>query len=414
MHCRDSPANMAMAEILLKIACWGCLGALLYSYGLYPLLLRILAKGKAFCHTRYEEGETASLPRLSILISAYNEEKVLRQKLDSIAAAQYPKELLKVYLGSDASTDATDALAAEYAGGCPWLRFRRFGQRGGKPGVINALAAEALETYGSGPEHILLITDANVLFMEDTLFKLLRHFKEPGIAVVDSVILPQGQQAAGISRAEGRYLGGEARLKYCEGLLWGAMIGPFGAGYAVRASHFEAVPPNFLVDDFYIAMRAVERGGKAISDPEARVLEGATHRIEVEFRRKKRIGAGNFQNMALFRRLWWPPVHAVGFAFFSHKILRWTGPHSLWIALLCTLFLALLGNQWYGLLFLMQSALLAGVPLLDLMLARMGIQVLLLRGMRYFLLMNAALFAGWIFYKKGIKTNVWQPTERAT
>lgn len=403
-----------MTETLLEIACWGCLGALLYSYGLYPLLLRGMALGKTFRHARYGEGEAASLPRLSILISAYNEEKVLRQKLDSIAAAQYPKERLRVYLGSDASTDTTDALAAEYVRTCPWLRFRRFDQRQGKPGVINALAAEALETDGRGPDHVLLITDANILFLEDTLLKLLRHFKAPGIAVVDSVILPQGQQAAGISRAEGRYLGGEARLKYCEGLLWGAMIGPFGAAYALRATHFEPVPPNFLVDDFYIAMRALARGGKAISDPEAQVLEGATHRVEVEFRRKKRIGAGNFQNMALFQRMWWPPLNPLGFAFFSHKILRWIGPHSLLIAVLCTLFLALLGNQWYGLLFLMQLALLAGVPLLDLLLARLGIQVLLLRGLRYFLLMNAALFAGWIFYKKGIKTNVWQPTERAT
>ena len=403
-----------MTETLLEIACWGCLGALLYSYGLYPLLLRGMAMGKTFRHARYGEEETAALPRLSILMSAYNEEKVLRQKLDSIAAAQYPKERLQVYLGSDASTDNTDALAAEYACTCPWLRFRRFDQRQGKPAVINALAAEALETHGSAPDHILLITDANILFLEDTLLKLLRHFKAPDIAVVDSVILPQGQQAAGISRAEGRYLGGEARLKYCEGLLWGAMIGPFGAAYALRAMHFEPVPPNFLVDDFYIAMQALARGGKAISDPEARVLEGATHRIEVEFRRKKRIGAGNFQNMARFRRMWWPPLNPLGFAFFSHKILRWIGPHSLLVAVLCTLFLALSGNQWYSLLFLMQLALFAGVPLLDLLLAKLGIQVLLLRGLRYFLLMNAALFAGWIFYTKGIKTNVWQPTERTT
>lgn len=400
-----------MDWIGLQLIAWGCFGALFHSYVCYPVILRFLAKIKS-PHTPVPEAGDDALPRISILISAFNEAQVLPEKLESIVGSDYPRDKIAVFIGSDASTDETNAQAEAFAGRYSWFRFYPFAHRQGKPGVINHLAAEAMAAFGTGSDHVLVITDANIIFQPETLRRLARHFQLPSIAVVDSVIVPQGQRAEGISRAEGKYLSREAGLKHLEGQLWGAMIGPFGGCYSIRSDFFEPVPPAFLVDDFYIVLRAIEKKGKAINDLEAICLEGATHRMEVEWRRKKRIGAGNFQNMATFKRLWWPPLTGVQFAFFSHKILRWIGPHLMLAGMLSVALLAATGNQFYILLFGVGSAVLFGLPLLDLLLRALGIQVLFLRGIRYFMLMNVALFSGWLYYLKGIESNVWQPTER--
>jgi cellulose synthase/poly-beta-1,6-N-acetylglucosamine synthase-like glycosyltransferase len=399
-------------DFLLQTLFWASLLGIVHSYLFYPVLLHVLAKRNSGDNARAENQDAR--PRVTILMSAHNEEQVLAQKLDSIAFSGYPMDNVEVYLGSDGSTDGTNAIAAAYSAKYPWLCFFPFQQRRGKPELINQLAKAAIENKGQDPDHVLVITDANVLFTPSTLSQMLRHFTNPDIAVVDSQIIPEGLQKEGISRAEHRYISLEALLKYQEGQIWGAMVGPFGGCYAVRAAYFSPVPPNFLVDDFYIVLKALEKGGKAISDPEAICIEGATHSMGTEFRRKQRIGAGNFQNMSIFMHLWFPPWKSgLHFAFFSHKVLRWLGPQLILLALFSTLILSVSGNRLYGFLLLIAAIGMIGAPILDWMFKHLGIQLLPLRGIRYFLWMNAALFMGWIQFLKGIKTNVWQPTQRS-
>jgi cellulose synthase/poly-beta-1,6-N-acetylglucosamine synthase-like glycosyltransferase len=398
-------------DFLFQILFWISLTGIAHSYLFYPLLLNTISKRND--GNSNQNREQNSRPKVTILMSAHNEARVLAKKLDSIALSRYPLGLVEVYLGSDGSTDGTDAIAMAYSSKYPWLHFFPFQQRRGKPELINQLAGIALRKKGQEPDHIFIITDANVFFTESTLPHLLRHFDDPTIAVVDSQIVPEGLQKEGISRAERQYISLEALLKYQEGQIWGAMIGPFGGCYAIRAAYFSPVPPNFLVDDFYIVLKALEKGGKAISDPTAVCIEGATHAIGTEFRRKQRIGAGNFQNMFTFKHLWFPPWKSgLHFAFFSHKILRWIGPHLLLLALFSALILSVSGNRLYSVLLLIAAIGMIALPALDWIFKHLGIQLLPLRGIRYFLWMNAALFMGWIHYLKGIKTNVWQPTQR--
>jgi len=398
-------------DIFLQFLFWASLVGIFHSYGIYPLLLEILAKRDY--PREIPTSENRKSLQVSILMAAHNEEKVLAEKLDSIAACDFPKDQLNVYLGSDGSTDATNAIAEKYAERYPWIRFFPFTQRQGKPALINSLADEAIKNFPEGEQHIFIITDANVIFSPSLLSCLLRHFTDPAIAVVDSHILPLGMRSEGISRAEQQYISREAILKFREGKIWGAMIGPFGGCYAIRSSYFRPVPPNYLVDDFYIVLHALQLGGKAINDLEAICYEGATHALATEFRRKRRIGAGNFQNMFTFTKSWWPTWKSgLQFAFFSHTILRWTTPHLLLIALILAVILAAGGNRFYTFLLFLGTAGAIGAPALDKALKQLGLQILPLRALAYFLWMNAALFLGWIDYLKGIKTNVWQPTQR--
>lgn len=397
-------------EFASKIIFWLCLGSVVYTYLLYPLLLRWLGRGRSIAPP--VPGEAAGWPRISVLMSVYNEERVIRRKLESLVEVDYPKDKLAAFIGSDCSNDGTDAIVGDFASRYPFIHFYPFEKRQGKPGVVNQLARLATARWPAEPGHLFLMTDASVMLDSLVLQKLARHFGDPRVGLADTRLVHTGMQEAGISRAENQYISSEVRLKYLEGLVWGRTIGPFGACYAVRSNRFSEVPPAYLVDDFYIAMKVLEQGDKALLDLEALCFEPVSHEIGEEYRRKARISAGNFQNLLTFSHLWWPPFRALNFAFFSHKVLRWMAPFAIILMLLCAGLLALQGNLIFLPVFWVLVGGLVLAPLLDKLLKKWDINILPLRGAHYFIMMNLALLEGFFKFIKGIRSNVWEPTKR--
>lgn len=398
-------------ELLLLSILILCAAGLVHSYLIYPRLMRLLAARTP--SQPVAEFAASDWPRVSVLMAVYNEEAVIAEKLDTLLQQHYPADKIRCYIGSDCSNDATNTIVADYAARYPNLSFYAFSKRQGKPGVINALYREVIKHGPPAPDHLLLITDANVMLAPSTLRCLARHFLRPQIAIVDAHMQHTGLQADGISRSEHAYLSGEVMLKHYEGKVWGKMIGPFGGCYLLRSDHFSPIPANFLVDDFYIAMRVFEKGGHAINDLEAVGYEAVSHDWREEFRRKARISTGNYQNLVTFRHLWWPPTRPLGFAIFSHKILRWLGPFFLIGILLSTAGLYLLThNHFYAGLLLCLIVLYFALPLADLLLRALGIHWQPSRNLRYFFLMNIALLVGFFRFIKGVNNNVWQPPKR--
>ncbi len=393
----------------LQLIFWLSLLGLVHSYLLYPIWLRWKSANKKQNTNVYSSGD--QLPMVSVLMSVYNEEAVIKEKMESLLALDYPKDRLRFYIGSDCSADQTNSIVDAFHSLSSQLRFHPFVQRRGKPGVINELAEIALKEQGKDPQHVFLMTDASVMLREDTLFELIKHFKNEEIMIVDANMLHTDIQSKGIAQLENQYISSEVKVKHLESLAFGKMIGPFGGCYALRASHFAPVPDNFLVDDFYITMRAFEKGGLAINELNAICYESLPDSMSEEYRRKRRISAGNFQNLQTFRHLLWKGDY-LAFAFFSHKVLRWLGPFFLIFASVISLILAIGGNILYQNLFLLMIIGLIGVPVLDFLLSKIGINIQPLRALRYFVMMNLALLEGFFKYLKGVKTNVWQPPRR--
>lgn len=382
--------------------------ALVYTYLLYPFLMRLLASRVSPAPTQAPE----EWPEVTVLMSVYNEDLVLEDKLRSLVSIDYPSQKWRCLIGSDASTDQTNLMLRDFAAKYDHAEVFEFTERRGKPCVINELAQVALQRYGQGPNHIFLLTDANVLLLPDTMRQLMRHFTQKEIAVVDANMQPGGLRSSGISRSEQQYISREVQLKHHEGLVWGTMVGPFGGCYALRASYWTPVPPTFLVDDFYITMRALQKGGKAINDLDAVCTETVTHDVWVEFRRKSRISAGNFQNLAVFASVLLPPWRPLAFVFLSHKVLRWFGPFFL-LSMIVGSFLLSLSTDWGAVVFWSLTGSIIAFPFIDKGLQRLGLHWLPLRSVSYFLLMNAALLHGFFKYLKGIKSNVWERTKRS-
>jgi uncharacterized membrane protein len=204
------------------------------------------------------------------------------------------------------------------------------------------------------------------------------------------------------------------------------MMGPFGGCYAVRKSLYTPVPGNFLVDDFYINMAVLRQGFNCISSIEAKVYEDVSNNLKEEFRRKKRISAGNFQNLVAFGGLLFSGIPGVSFCFFSHKVIRWLVPFLVMISLATSMTLGwgVLNNNFqginggfdvvtltYAILALLQLIVLS-IPVIDYFLRKIKIHSIPLRFVSHFVLMNLALLAGFIRFLGGIRSNVWQPTRR--
>jgi len=391
-------------SLLAAVLLWGSLLLVAHTYVLFPLLLGRLARGRRQNQFLYAP-DSAELPAVDILLAVYNEEQVIEEKIRSTFATTYPADKLTVYVGSDNSSDRTNALLTELAAEFAGLRFRPFGQRTGKPSIIEALAQEA-----TAP--VLVLTDANVFFVPDTLYQLVKHFRNPAVGQVGGNIINPEHRREGISGQEKAYLERENLIKYQEGVVWGAMIGAFGGCFAVRRTAYHPAPASFLVDDFFISMAVLRDGLQAINELDAVCYEDVSDRLPEEFRRKARISAGNFQNLHAFRGLLWPVWDGRAFAFWSHKVLRWYTPLLLLLMLAANAVLAAGGGWFYELMLAGQLAA-PGALLLDWGLRRgLNVHSRYLRFITHFYSMNAALLLGYWRYLRGIKTTVWEPTQR--
>lgn len=381
-------------------------GLVFHSYVLYPFLLKWLNGSKQANGNVFAQDE---LPELLICMSVFNEQKVIQQKLESIVNTSYPLAKLKVWIGSDNSTDQTNEIILAYALKYSFIKLFALTNRNGKSGVLNKLHQQLQTEYSPAAlkKLVLVLTDANVFFEQETLFELAKHFKNPLVAQVGANILNSGLREDGISLQEQSYIQRENYIKHLEGLS-GTMQGAFGACYALRASYFPEIPANFLMEDFYISMHVLEAKQQAIFELKAISREDVSNEVTEEFKRKTRISAGNFQNLGVY----WPLLLRFdfnAFCFFSHKVLRWFTPLLMLICLLSSL---LLLHFTLFKIFVLLQLLLFSTPFIDLLMKRLDVHSNLIRLMAYFVMMNVALVNGFIMFWSGVKTNAWTPTKR--
>ena len=378
---------------------------MVYSYLIFPLIMKKLSdKTSVNINQLY-------FPKVAVIMSAYQEEFIIRDKLKSLKEQNYPKELLTFWIASDGSVDGTNQIIQDECKNLPNSKVFIFNSRRGKPTVINNLVSKAMEFYNY-TDFIIILTDANVIFKNDLVSFLVQPFFFPDISLVDSKIEPLSKVSKGISISENFYLNRETLLKQNEGKWKGLSMGASGGCYAIRSNNYVPVPKDFLVDDFFISFNVLLNGKKAILNTMAICYEEVSSSISIEFKRRRRISAGNFQNLFYFIPLFTMKQMSLWFVFFSHKIIRWFGP--LFFLIISFLFLFYLGFYQDILFYSMIIILffLGVVLIFDKFFENINIHLPFLRGVRYFIVINAALLLGCFDFLKGIKNNVWEPTKR--
>ncbi|PCH66987.1 MAG: glycosyl transferase family 2 [Bacteroidetes bacterium] len=309
---------------ILELIFWVSLLLMLHSYVMYPLILHFLGRRKRINNIVFSIND--NLPKVAVLLAVHNEEEVIEEKIKSTFDTNYPLEKLELLIGSDSSTDNTNNIIQNIGNQNDKVKICEYSERQGKAEVIYNLSKQT-------DADILILTDANVIFIKDTIVELTKHFMNNKIGLVAGNIINKEHKLSGISLQEKSYLVYEKRIKFLEGVVWGTMIGAFGGCYAIRKENYVRVPENFLMDDFYISMNVLKQHKNAIQEMKAVCWEDVSDKISEEFRRKVRISAGNFQNLSVYKSLLWPPFSKVSFSFFSHKVIRWIGPFLLLIML---------------------------------------------------------------------------------
>ena len=370
---------------------------ILHTYVFYPLFMILIYRNSN--HNQLLFYSDDELPSIAILIAAHNEEKVIEKKILSVFNTNYPSSKLKVFIGSDASTDKTDQIISNLTNTYSNIEFIKFKGRVGKISIINHLQSLC-------DEPVLILSDANVIFKQNTIFELVKYFKDSNVGLVSANIIKESSNNDGISYQEKKYLNFENKIKASESYAFNFIMGAEGGCYAIRNNLFSKVPSNFIVDDFFITMQVLERKNYALLNNLAVCIEDVTTDISSEYRRKVRISSGNFQNLFFFKHLLFD-FSSICFAFWSHKVLRWLTPFFIFICLFSSVFLIP-----YHKFFIWISCIQLLLLLFPLFNYFFKFNNVFLKFIAHFYLMNFALFEGFIKFIKGIKSSIWEPINR--
>ena len=304
---------------------WISFGLVCYTFFIYPIVLFL-------CYTlvqvyrdilylvsrrerRVSRAHAEELPGVTFVIAAYNEESSLPAKIANLRQTSYPIEKLQIIFVSDGSTDRTNELLKSISE--PFVETILLPQRSGKPTALN---------YGveRAKHGILVFSDASTLFAPNAVSNLVRHFSDSRIGAVCGSVQLLGSEES--EQTEGIYWRFEKILRLMESRL-GATVNASGAIYALRKKCFVPLRAVDLVDDFLIPMNARKLGYRVIEDPEAVATEFSASTVRDEFTRRARLAVGSFRAL---QTLQLASLRGFGgFAFFSHKFLRWLLPFLL-------------------------------------------------------------------------------------
>jgi cellulose synthase/poly-beta-1,6-N-acetylglucosamine synthase-like glycosyltransferase len=327
----------------LVVAFWITGLLVLHTYVLYPVTLPLLRRLFSMRPSAKNSEAPRSL-KVSLLIAAYNEEKVLEEKIRNSFELEYPRDQFEILIGSDGSSDRTEAIAAKYA---PDVKLFAFPQRSGKASVINRLVPSA-------QGDILIFCDANTLLLKNVVQKMLAHFSNPDVGCVCGRLILHDAGQSALSIGESIYWNLESEIKKQEGQL-GIVIGANGGIYAIRKELFQPIPVNCKVmDDFFVTTHVLRAGKAVVYEPQAIGSEETSLDTYGEFHRKVRISQANFNLLPRYIPLLNPLHPLVAYGFFSHKLLRWLAPLFLIALILLNIVLAL-GSPLYTAILALQA-----------------------------------------------------------
>ncbi len=380
------------------------ISALVFIIGLfmaYPILVypMVIYLAQSIRKTRKKNGAKVSAsdetPEMDFLIAAYNEEEILEKKLRNTLELNYPREKLNIYVATDGSTDRTNQIVEGFF---PAVKLIKTDTHAGK-----IIARNESVKLSNSP--ILVFSDANSMYEKNALKELVKPFADPNVGAVcgELKLIPNDNDRYD-DDIEAQYWSWERWLKKQESQFF-STIGANGSIYAVRRECYEFLP-DFAMDDLMVPVFVVLKGYKSVYQPSAVCYEKSTGRIDVEYRRHRRILARSLTSIWAFRKEISTAPIQFKFIFISHKLLRWLIP--LWYQLLMLTTLAAPGVLSKIAFFFMLSFELFGFFIVR----RNDVYQRLTPGgkrLSYAAGMLAAMIMGWVDFLKGKNYTVWQP-----
>lgn len=346
------------------------------------------------------------LPKVSVVISAKNEEIHIGKRIENLTAQDYPNQQLEIIIVSDGSTDKTNEIVAEYEQttsqertNLPKVRLISLKKSKGKPNAVNLGISQAKGRF-------IVLTDSRQTFESLAIKNLIANFSDPAVGCVSGELFFLKDTESSIKAEMGLYWNIEKKVRKMESSI-GSVAGATGAIYAIRKSLYQELPPETLLDDVLTPMNILLQGYRCIFDSTARAYDIISKDAEQEWLRKVRTLAGNWQFINTRPSLFMPLKNPIWWRFLSHKIFRLIVPFMLPLLLLSSI---MAEGFLYRLTMYLQVAFY--------LTALTGWLVPYSRTFRivnlsyFFITLNAVALTGFWHWASGRCDNVWKPVRK--
>jgi cellulose synthase/poly-beta-1,6-N-acetylglucosamine synthase-like glycosyltransferase len=393
--------------LTLKVIFWVCVAVVFYTYLGYGMLLWLIISIKRLVRGKLPPTPMPTddeLPTMTLMICAYNEQDVVKEKMQNTRALDYPKDKFRVMWVTDGSNDRTNELLKEY----PEVDIVFSPERRGKTAALKHGLRELKTQY-------VAFTDANTMINSGAMKEIARLFMDKTVGCVSGekrvAARKEGEMAA---EGEGMYWRYESTLKKWDSELYSTM-GAAGELYAIDPKLVREVPDNALLDDFMMSMYIVDEGKRIAYSPDAYAMEYGSADIHEESKRKRRIAAGGLQSIWWLRKMLNPlrqPL--VAFQYISHRVLRWSvTPIAMVIMLAVNSMLVALGAGTIYTIILALQILLYLAALAGYIMNEHGHKNKMLYTAYYFVFMNLNVFRGMAYLRTHSNSGAWEKAKRS-
>ena len=387
----------------LQYLFWISIIIVFYTYIGYGILLYLLVKIKEKLHPEQPLTLPETLPDVTLLIAAYNEEKIIKSKMDNCATLDYPKDKLHVIWVTDGSTDSTNMLLTTY----PNITVLFSPERKGKTAALNRAMSFIKTSY-------TIFTDANTMLNTESIKEIMTCFTNPktGCVAGEKRIENKDKDNA-VSGGEGFYCRYESKLKAWDSKLYSA-VGAAGELFAIRTELFTPMPEDTLLDDFILSLRIAMQGYKIAYCDKAYAIESGSMDMHEEQKRKVRIAAGGLQSIARLKELLnLFKYGTLSFQYISHRVLRWSvTPALLFLLFPLNLILVIVqGASLYKIILILQIIFYV-LAWLGAIMAQKQIKIKILFIPYYFMFMNLNVLKALFYLKKHKGKGTWEKAKR--
>jgi hypothetical protein len=370
---------------------WTAIGLVLYAYFGYPCALLALRPWRR--RSVRKQPLAATCPAVSFIITAYNEERRIRRKIEDTLAQDYPADRFEVIVASDCSTDGTDDAVRAFG---DRVRLVRAPERRGKE------AAQQLAIRVARGD-LLVFSDVATMLEANGLSGLVRSFADPTVGCVSSI--DRFIDTDGRRSGEGAYVRYEMRLRRLE-TEFNTLVGLSGSFFAARR---EVCTPwrDDRQSDFNTLLNAVRMGLRGVLDDET---AGYYEDIADGRREQQRKIRTIVRGLAVLRdnlQLLNPARYGLfAWQLASHKLCRWLVPFALIAALTSNAVLA--GRSVFYAAALFGQVMFYAAALIGWQTAAAALRI-----PSFLLLSNLSILIAWYRFARGERVTHWNPSERA-
>jgi len=371
---------------------WGSLAFMFYAYAGYLLVLVVISVFKS------RPVLTGAIqPMVTFIITAYNEEARIKEKIENSLQQQYPRQRLEIVVASDCSSDRTDEIVRSYASS--GVRLIRAPERKGKE------AAQKLAVSQTSGE-VLVFSDVATTLPAEGIANIVKPFNDPTVGCVSSV--DRFVDAQGNLSGEGAYVKYEMLLRQLETKV-NTLVGLSGSFFAARRVVCSPWADD-LQSDFNTLLNSMKAGLRGVSDPDSVGYYKNLSDEKKEYQRKVRTVLRGIAVLMRSLPMLNPFRYGIfAWQLFSHKLCRWLVPFAMIGAGISNILLVT-HSTVYGVLLLGQILFYATA------IAYAGFSWMpknsLFRLPSFFVLVNLSILDAWMRYWRGDRVFRWEPSKR--